>query len=135
MVSENRNLVDESLIKKILINDIKDMNNAVNSVMQLYESEPVLMKCMVEFTKSTTKHMAADYPGIRMSNPRIFHDINNLCQHFFLKGFKIGQESVRRQLDGALEDLIDIKSAMNDNGDLPFTSMDNSPEENPESFF
>jgi len=112
MVSENRNLVNESLIKKILINDVKDMSNAVNSIMQLYETEPILMKCMVEFTKST-----------------------NLCQHFFLKGFKIGQASVRNQLDGALEDLIDIKSAMNPDGELPFTDMDDSPEENPESFF
>lgn len=135
MVSENRNLVNESLIKKILINDVKDMSNAVNSIMQLHDTEPILMKCMVEFTKSTTKHMAEDYPGIRASNPRIFHDINNLCQHFFLKGFKIGQESVRNQLDGALESLIDIKSAMNEDGELPFTDMDDSPEENPESFF
>jgi len=135
MVSENRNLVDERLIKKVLISDIKDVNNAVNSIMQLYDTEPILMKCMIEFTKSTTKHMAADYPEIKLSNPRIFHDINNLCQHFFLKGFKIGQESVRKQLDGALEDLIDIKSAVNMDGELPFTDMSGSPEENPESFF
>lgn len=135
MVSENRNLVDERLIKKVLISDIKDVNNAVNSIMQLYDTEPVLMKCMIEFTKSTTKHMAADYPEIKLNNPRIFHDINNLCQHFFLKGFRIGQESVRKQLDGALEDLIDIKSAVNMDGELPFTDMNCSPEENPESFF
>jgi len=135
MVSENRNLVNESLIKKILINDAKDMNNAVNSIMKLYETEPILMKCMVDFTKSTTRHMAEDYPEVRSSNPRIFHDVTNLCQHFFLKGFKIGQESVRKQLDGALEDLIDIKSATDDNGEHPFMDMDDSPEENPESFF
>ena len=135
MTSENRNLVDEHLIKKVFINDIKDMGNAVNSIMDLYDKEPVLMKCMVNFTKSTIKHMAMDYPGIRISNPRIFHDISNLCQHFFLKGFRIGQESVRNQFDGILEDLIDIKSAINEDGELPFTGMNGSPEENPESFF
>ena len=103
--------------------------------MDFFECEPVLMKCLIEFSRSTSKHIAKDYPTVRMGYPRIFNDMENIFQHFFLKGFKLGQESVRRQLDGALEDLIDIKSAANDDGILPFTNLSGAPEEDPESFF
>jgi hypothetical protein len=135
MAAENKNLVDQKLIKKIFINDTKDINSALTSIMDFFECEPVLMKCLIEFSRSTSKHIAKDYPTVRMGYPRIFNDMENIFQHFFLKGFKLGQESVRRQLDGALEDLIDIKSAANDDGILPFTNLSGAPEEDPESFF
>ena len=134
MGAENRNLVDERLIKKIFIGDLKDINSAITSIVDFYEKEPVLMRCLIEFSKSTSKHIAKDYPTVKMGYPRIFTDIENVLQHFFLKGFKLGQESVRRQLDNTLEDLIDIKSAADKDGVLPFTDLTDKPEEDPESF-
>jgi len=136
MTSEHKNLVSKKLIKRVFINDLKDLNSAINTVVHFYESEPVLMKCLVDFTRSTTRHMASDYPGVKYTSPRIFQDIQNLCQHFFLKGFIIGQESVRNQLDGALEDLIDIKSLTDpESGKNPFDNTIDLPEEDPGSFF
>lgn len=134
MGAENRNLVDEHLIKKIFMSDLKDVNSAITSIVDFYENEPVLMKCLIEFSKSTASYIAKDYPTVKMGYPRIFGDMENVFQHFFLKGFKLGQESVRRQLNGALEDLIDIKSAANEDGVLPFTNLTDKPEEDPESF-
>lgn len=134
MGAENKNLVDERLIKKIFIGDLKDINSAITSYVDFYEKEPVLMKCLIEFSKSTQEYIARDYPAIKMGYPRIFNDMGNVFQHFFLKGFKLGQESVRRQLDETLEDLIDIKSAADKNGVLPFADFGDKPEEDPESF-
>ena len=134
MGAENKNLVDERLIKKIFIGDLKDINSAITSIVDFYEKEPVLMRCLIEFSKSTSSHIAKDYPTVKMGYPRIITDIENVLQHFFLKGFKLGQESVRRQFDNTLEDLIDIKSAANEDGVLPFTNLTDKPEEDPESF-
>ncbi|MDA7496117.1 hypothetical protein N8457_00345 [bacterium] len=134
MGAENKNLVDERLIKKIFIGDLKDINSAITSIVDFYEKEPVLMKCLIEFSKSTQEYIARDYPTVKMGYPRIFNDMENVFQHFFLKGFKLGQESVRRQLDETLEDLIDIKSAADKNGVLPFADFGDKPEEDPESF-
>ena len=134
MAAENRDLVDERLIKKIFIGDIKDINSAITSIVEFYEKEPVLMRCLIEFAKSTAEYISKDYPTVKMGYPRIFNDMENVFQHFFLKGFKIGQESVRRQFDETLKDLIDIKSAADKDGILPFNDLLDKPEEDPESF-